>query len=124
MSGTVSTPFGYAGQYTDAETGLQYLRARYYDPATAQFLTRDPLQDVSGQPYGYAAEAPLNYVDPSGKFWWIIAGALVNVLAEEIATNGRATCDQLIDAALVGGMFFLPGGGEAALDEVVVTAAD
>ena len=27
-----STPFGYAGQYTDAETGFQYLRARYYDP--------------------------------------------------------------------------------------------
>jgi RHS repeat-associated protein len=26
----------------DAESGLQYLRARYYDPATAQFLTRDP----------------------------------------------------------------------------------
>jgi hypothetical protein len=25
---TADTPFGYAGQYTDAETGFQYLRAR------------------------------------------------------------------------------------------------
>jgi len=33
------TPFGYAGQYTDAESSLQYLRARYYDPDTQQFLT-------------------------------------------------------------------------------------
>ena len=33
-----STPFGYAGQYSDAESGFQYLRARYYDSATAQFL--------------------------------------------------------------------------------------
>ena len=32
----------YAGQYTDPATGLQYLRARYYDPATQQFLTVDP----------------------------------------------------------------------------------
>jgi RHS repeat-associated protein len=101
-TGTASTPFGYVGQYTDTETGLQYLRARYYDPATAQFLTRDPLQDVSRQSYGYAADDPLNHVDPSGKFWWIIAGALVNILAEEIVTNGGATCQQLIDAAIVG----------------------
>src|SRR5207245_11811711 len=28
-SGSIANPFGYAGQYTDAETGLQYLRARY-----------------------------------------------------------------------------------------------
>jgi RHS repeat-associated protein len=34
----------YAGQYTDTETGLQYLRARYYDPSTGTFLTRDPLE--------------------------------------------------------------------------------
>ncbi len=32
QTGTLANPFGYAGQYTDPETGLQYLRARYYDP--------------------------------------------------------------------------------------------
>jgi len=64
--GTATTPFGYAGEYTDAETGLQYLRARYYDPATAQFLSRDPLVATTGQPYAYAAADPLNLTDPSG----------------------------------------------------------
>ena len=64
-----STPFGYAGQYTDAETGFQYLRARYYDPATGQFLTVDPLVDSTGHPYAYAADNPANYTDPSGLFW-------------------------------------------------------
>ncbi len=34
----IATPFGYAGEYTDDETGLQYLRARFYDPTTGQFL--------------------------------------------------------------------------------------
>ena len=37
-TGTATTTLGYAGQYTDAESGLIYLRARYYDPATAQAL--------------------------------------------------------------------------------------
>lgn len=62
------TPFGYAGQYTDPETGLQYLRARYYDPATGQFLSRDPLTGITGQPYAYAGNEPTDLVDPAGLF--------------------------------------------------------
>jgi len=65
-TGGVTPPVGYAGQYTDTETGFQYLRARYYDPTTAQFLTRDPLQGLTKQPYAYAAGSPLNLGDPSG----------------------------------------------------------
>jgi RHS repeat-associated protein len=42
-TGTAYNPFGFSGEYKDSETGLIYLRARYYDPATQQFLTRDPL---------------------------------------------------------------------------------
>ncbi len=65
-SGTWQQPFLYNGQYTDPETGLQYLRNRYYDPSTGQFLTEDPLQAVTGQPYNYAADDPLNQNDPAG----------------------------------------------------------
>ncbi len=65
-TGTASTPFGYAGAYTDGETGLQYLQARYYDPQTAQFLTRDPLVSATGQPYAYTGNNPLNATDPAG----------------------------------------------------------
>lgn len=65
-SGTATTPFGFAGQYTDAESGFQYLRARYYDPRTDQFLTVDPLAESTQQPYGYADENLLDWVDPAG----------------------------------------------------------
>ena len=65
-TGTARTPFGFAGEYTDAESGMQYLRARYYEPATGQFITRDPLTSATGQPYGYAGGSPLAYTDPSG----------------------------------------------------------
>ncbi len=58
-TGSLTQPFGFAGQYTDAETG-QYLRARYYDPATAQFLIRDPLVGLTGQPYACADNNPVN----------------------------------------------------------------
>ena len=53
---TTPNPFGWAGQYQDAETGFYYLRARYYDPATMQFLTPDPLDKLGGmqRPYAYA----------------------------------------------------------------------
>jgi len=62
----IQQPFGYAGQYTDYETGLQYLRARYYEPATGQMMTRDPLAPTSRQPYAYANDAPTDVVDPAG----------------------------------------------------------
>jgi RHS repeat-associated protein len=66
LTGTQTTPLGYAGQLTNAQSGLQYLRARVYDPTTGQFLTRDPIEAVTRSPYGYAGNNPLNYIDPSG----------------------------------------------------------
>jgi RHS repeat-associated protein len=57
-SGTATTPLGFDGQYTSADTGLIYLRAREYDPATGQFLSVDPLETVTGAPYYYAGDNP------------------------------------------------------------------
>jgi RHS repeat-associated protein len=57
---------GYNGEYTDPETGFQYLRARFYDPSTGQFLTRDPLNALTRSAYGYVGGNPLNRADPSG----------------------------------------------------------
>jgi RHS repeat-associated protein len=65
-TGSVTTPFGFAGQYTDSESELQYLRARYYDPQRGQFLSVDPLVSETQQPYSYANDNPLNVTDPLG----------------------------------------------------------
>jgi RHS repeat-associated protein len=65
-TGASTTLLGFAGQYTDPETGLQYLRARFYDPSTGQFISRDPLAALTRAPFGYANSNPVNSADPTG----------------------------------------------------------
>jgi RHS repeat-associated protein len=65
-TGTATTPLGYNAQYTSGDTGLIYLRARTYDPTTAQFLTIDPALETTGEPYAYTKNNPLNETDLTG----------------------------------------------------------
>jgi len=65
-TGTASTTLQFAGQYLDSETGLYYMRARYYDAQTGQFISRDPMTWATGHPYGYANGNPINFTDPTG----------------------------------------------------------
>lgn len=69
-TGKVTTAMGYDGQYTDLRTGYIYLRARYYNPDTGQFLTPDPDVSATGEPYSYAGNDPINASDPLGLSWW------------------------------------------------------
>lgn len=66
-TGTQTSQMGFAGQYR-MRTGNQliYLRARTYDPVTAQFVSVDPISAATGEPYSYAADNPVNGIDPSG----------------------------------------------------------
>ncbi|MEO0248437.1 MAG: RHS repeat-associated core domain-containing protein [candidate division WOR-3 bacterium] len=62
---------GSLGYYADADSGLMLLGARYYAPAVGRFVTVDPARE-GGDGYGYAANNPVNGVDPSGHIaWWI-----------------------------------------------------
>lgn len=66
-AGSLTNAFQYAGREFDAETGLYYNRARYYDPATARFLSEDPIGFLGSKNfYKYVANNPLNATDPSG----------------------------------------------------------
>lgn len=67
-TGSASTNLQYDAQYVDSETGFEYVRARYYDPSTGQFLTVDPLSIATRTTYTYAADTPVNASDPSGLF--------------------------------------------------------
>ncbi|WP_289563551.1 DUF6531 domain-containing protein [Cellulomonas cellasea] len=58
------TRFGYAGEYTDP-TGYLYLRARYFDPTSAQFLTRDPSKPPPATPTATPMATPCSSPTPS-----------------------------------------------------------
>jgi RHS repeat-associated protein len=49
-SGSQGNDFTFAGEQVDANTGLQYLRARYNDSATGRFVSRDAFPGIIGAP--------------------------------------------------------------------------
>jgi RHS repeat-associated protein len=70
QSGSSSNKFKYVGgscgHPTDDETGLIYMRARYYDSVAGRFVSEDPaLHGVNW--YWYASANPISRVDVSGK---------------------------------------------------------
>ena len=66
-SGSVANPSRYTGREWDAETGLYFYRARYYDPSTARFMSEDPLPQVDGHNlFVYVGNNPIIFRDPLG----------------------------------------------------------
>lgn len=91
LVGNAPEDIGFTGEYTDPN-GLVYLRARYYNPATATFMSRDsfagsPMMPMSLNRYAYAHGSPTNYTDPSGHIVFVpillamAGGAAVGALA-------------------------------------------
>ena len=94
-------PFRYRGYYYDTETGLYYLKSRYYDPETCRFINMDSVEYADPtylhglNLYAYCNNNPIMYVDPNGNLpqWvmWLIGGAIIAGLAiATVATGGAA----------------------------------
>ncbi len=69
----VGEKIGYTGHAFDAESGLTYMQARFYDPAVGRFLSDDPVgfteaSAFSFSRYLYGNANPYRYADPNGKF--------------------------------------------------------
>jgi RHS repeat-associated protein len=54
--------YGYTGQEYDAEAGLLYLRARYYDPHMGRFISADPFLGICNDPALSAQVRPLMHM--------------------------------------------------------------
>ncbi|MGN0182838.1 MAG: RHS repeat-associated core domain-containing protein, partial [Candidatus Ornithomonoglobus sp.] len=65
ISGALSDSFGYCGEYLDSESGLIYLRNRYYDTATGRFISEDPVKSGVNW-YSYCGGNPVTLFDPWG----------------------------------------------------------
>jgi RHS repeat-associated protein len=98
----------YSGEQTDSGTGLQYLRARMYDPRTGRFETTDPAKGWDADPqslhrYLYAYGNPTNRVDPDGRFSFleitVVTASIVTIASASGAISG-------LQSLAVGGSFW------------------
>ena len=69
--GSGTSGYGYTGEQEDASVGLIFLRARYYDPYLARFISKDPRPGSALRPetfngWIYVGNNPTNDIDPSG----------------------------------------------------------
>jgi len=99
-------PFQYCSEYTDEESGLTYLRSRYYNSRIKRFISRDRALLINR--YNYVESNPIIFIDPTGRF--AEAGAVMS----ETATEAGETALPLLT---------IPGVGEVALAAAAVVTA-
>ncbi len=67
-------PYRYRGYYFDTETGLYYLKSRYYDPQTGRFISIDDISfadpdTINGlNLYAYCCNNHVMHIDPTGQY--------------------------------------------------------
>lgn len=71
-TGTTPNNFLYRGEAYDNDLSLYYLRARWMNPLTGRFMSRDPERENGYDPktlhrYLYAGADPVNRIDPRGR---------------------------------------------------------
>ena len=73
QDGALQPNLGFQGEYTDPQTGEIDQGARWYDPGSGTFLSKDPATyhkgpSILANPYTYGAGDPLDYTDPDGRW--------------------------------------------------------
>lgn len=88
-------PFRYRGYVYDEETGMYYLRSRYYSSTTSRFLSPDDqilnCRKFAPNLYTYAFNNPCNYLDENGNMavWllnWIMSLYCTGIMPENVVT--------------------------------------
>jgi RHS repeat-associated protein len=65
---------GFTGKEYDADIGLYYFNARWYDPELGRFINEDPAGDPNNPNlYTYCRNNPLSYIDSDGHFAFLVA---------------------------------------------------
>ena len=114
MAGTLGTvqPFRYRGYVYDEETGLYYLRSRYYNPNLGRFVNADRVFDANASvttynQYPYCDNCPVIYLDSEGRglFTSLVIGFVVGALVSGIIEAAKGgDVEDIIISAVAGGV--------------------
>jgi len=76
---SIDQPLRWKGRWFEEKIagGLYDVRARWWSPQLGAFLSVDELayHDRNSTLWGWPGQNPMVYADPTGHFWWILAGA-------------------------------------------------
>nr|WP_275100555.1 RHS repeat-associated core domain-containing protein [Paenibacillus alvei] len=114
--------FRYSGEYWDASTNLQYLRARWYDPSVGRFINEDMYEGEIKNPlslnlYTYVYNNPLIHLDPTGNFVYPISPSLTCAV-------DMGNCKSNLDAQVKAGKAIAKNGADFLLLDDVNTMLD
>jgi RHS repeat-associated protein len=94
ISGSTASSYAYTGREFDG-LGIDYYRARYYNPRFGRFLSEDPTGLAAGPNlYQYAKGSPTNFRDPSGRF---VEGCLLGIGGYEFGQFLRGMSGRKMD---------------------------
>ena len=109
-----ANPFRYRSYFYDTDTGLYYLKTRYYDPEVGRFLNMDSVDYADPETlgglnlYSYCNNNPVMYSDPDGHsiiLACLIIGAIVGATAGGVIAYTEASSRGITGAELVGWVF-------------------
>jgi len=110
-SSEVENPFGFQGLQLDEETGLLYVRNRYFDPDLGRFISPDPMGFLDGPSmYMFAVYSPYNAKDPLGLAVYFFDGTFN---CKSLPGGWPSNVEKLFNAASRGGLnaFYVSGIG-------------
>ena len=109
-------PYRFKGYYYDEETGMYYLKSRYYQPEICRFISADDISIMLDNPmslwdknlYVYGDNDPVNKKDDDGEIAQFVAmgiiGAVTNVgisfIASKVTGQDYGWKDAVVDAAV------------------------
>lgn len=93
--GTTLNNYRYCGEQWDADLGMYYLRARYLNPDSGRFWTRDSFEGSQSEPlslhkYLYVHANPVDGIDPSGHMLDFLLGSFLSISTRAEWESARA----------------------------------
>ena len=132
-------PFRYRGYFYDTETGMYYLKSRYYDPELRRFISADSAISVTASMetfhnrnlYAYCDGNPLSRKDESGDFWAGLAvsigigaiGAVASIASQMIVDKKKITEVNYVEALVSGVTLSMGLMGAPSAAQIVASVA-